>query len=293
MNITGGILPLAKTTKKRVRIIPLGGMGEVGKNMIVYEYGNDIIIVDVGVGFPEEEMFGVDLVIPDITYLADKTAPHSRHLHHPRARGSYRLPALPAHGTRQPADLRHAADARPDQRQAARAAAAGKGDPHSDRAGRCDPGGRVHHRTVPRLPLDPRCRRLRHHDARRVDRPHGRLQIRPDAGGWPPDRFRQDRRIRQPRRPGARHGLRPCRDAGLHRLGAHHRRRVRPHLRADRRADHRRDLRLAHLAHPAGRGCRAALWAQSLPDWAQHGEQCRDGARHGLFARSAARASWM
>jgi ribonuclease J len=64
---------LAKTTKKRVRIIPLGGMGEVGKNMIVYEYGNDIIIVDVGVGFPEEEMFGVDLVIPDVTYLADKT----------------------------------------------------------------------------------------------------------------------------------------------------------------------------------------------------------------------------
>jgi ribonuclease J len=63
---------LAKTTKKRVRIIPLGGMGEVGKNMIVYEYGNDIIIVDVGVGFPEEEMFGVDLVIPDVTYLADK-----------------------------------------------------------------------------------------------------------------------------------------------------------------------------------------------------------------------------
>ena len=51
---------MAKTTKKRVRIIPLGGMGEVGKNMIVYEYGNDIIIVDVGVGFPEDLVAGVE-----------------------------------------------------------------------------------------------------------------------------------------------------------------------------------------------------------------------------------------
>ncbi|GCF06861.1 ribonuclease J [Dictyobacter arantiisoli] len=59
-------------TKEKVRLIPLGGLGEVGKNMLVVEYGEDIIIVDAGVMFPDEEMFGVDLVIPDTNYLMDK-----------------------------------------------------------------------------------------------------------------------------------------------------------------------------------------------------------------------------
>lgn len=67
---------MAKRTKKekklnteKVRIIPLGGLGEIGKNMTVVEYGNDIIIVDCGLGFPDEDMPGIDLVIPDTTYL--------------------------------------------------------------------------------------------------------------------------------------------------------------------------------------------------------------------------------
>ena len=53
----------------KLRIIPLGGLGEIGKNMTVYEFGGDIIIVDCGMGFPDESMYGVDVVLPDISYL--------------------------------------------------------------------------------------------------------------------------------------------------------------------------------------------------------------------------------
>lgn len=54
---------------EKLKIIPIGGVGDVTKNLYVYEYGNDIIVVDCGIGFPQEEMLGVDFVIPDITYL--------------------------------------------------------------------------------------------------------------------------------------------------------------------------------------------------------------------------------
>ena len=54
---------------EKLRIIPLGGLDEIGKNITVFEYGKDMIVVDCGVGFPEEDMYGVDLVIPDFSYL--------------------------------------------------------------------------------------------------------------------------------------------------------------------------------------------------------------------------------
>ena len=55
--------------KSNLKIIPLGGLLEIGKNITVIEYEDDIILVDCGLGFPEDDMLGVDLVIPDITYL--------------------------------------------------------------------------------------------------------------------------------------------------------------------------------------------------------------------------------
>src|SRR3974377_9535 len=55
----------------KLRVIPLGGLGEFGMNMMVFEYGEDLVVVDCGVIFPDAELLGVDIVIPDITYLRE------------------------------------------------------------------------------------------------------------------------------------------------------------------------------------------------------------------------------
>ena len=60
---------MAQTKKNKLKIVPLGGLGEIGKNITVIEYNKDIIVIDCGMAFPEDEMLGIDIVIPDVTYL--------------------------------------------------------------------------------------------------------------------------------------------------------------------------------------------------------------------------------
>ncbi len=154
-----------------LRIIPLGGVGEIGKNMYVFEYGDDIVVIDCGLMFPDEEMFGIDLVIPDVTYLKERrqnvrafliTHAHEDHV----GALPYVLPEFPgvpvyastlARGLLGQQDQGAQAPQQPADRARAR------------RRGRCRP---VPRHPVPCRSFDPRCDGHRAQDAGRDDRPH-------------------------------------------------------------------------------------------------------------------------
>ena len=78
--VDAAVLPVApekkekKEPRHKLRVVFLGGLHEIGKNMCAIEYGNDIVVIDAGIAFPDEEMPGVDLVIPDVTYLTENAS---------------------------------------------------------------------------------------------------------------------------------------------------------------------------------------------------------------------------
>ena len=77
-------------SEERVKIIPLGGLGEIGKNITAIECDDEIVVIDCGVAFPDEEMYGVDLIIPDITYLKNNVEKIKGIFFDTWTRGSYR-----------------------------------------------------------------------------------------------------------------------------------------------------------------------------------------------------------
>ena len=102
----------------QLTLVPLGGLGEIGRNMLALSCGDDIVVIDTGLMFPEQEMLGVDLVIPDIAWLLERagnirgivlTHGHEDHI----GALALRPPAHPRAG------VRHGADARFPAQQAA------------------------------------------------------------------------------------------------------------------------------------------------------------------------------
>ena len=114
-----------------VRIIPLGGLGEIGKNMTVLETGDGALVIDAGLAFPRDEHLGVDLVLPDFSYLAERPG-GSRASSYACARGPCGRASVPPPRGRRAAHLRHEAHARPG-RVEARGAQAHR--PHRARRG--------------------------------------------------------------------------------------------------------------------------------------------------------------
>ena len=187
-----------------VRIVPLGGCGEIGRNMTVIETNDDLVVVDCGLMFPDDEMYGVDIVINDFTYVRERARQAARAAGDARPRRPHRrhsrtsLSEFPERP-----DRRHAADDRADQGEVARAAL---GEASFTQV---QPGSRValrrdRSRVHPRQSLGRGRLRARVAHAGRHDLSYRRLQIRSDA-----DR-RQARRLRARSRGSATRACSAC-----------------------------------------------------------------------------------
>ena len=234
-----------------LRIIPLGGLGEVGKNMTVYELGDEIVVVDAGLAFPRDEHLGRRS--PAAGHRLPRGPLRPCGDPHARPRGSRRRPAVPPARGRRRIGHRDAADARAREVEARRARARAEGGARRRLAGRRAARARpVPRRARPRRALDPRLGRARHRDTGGARRAHGRLEARPHARRRAEDRRRQARRDRQPRRRSPPRRLDERRASGQHGLGAPRRRGVPLDLPAAQREDPRRLVRVEHPSHAAG-----------------------------------------
>ncbi len=235
-----------------LRIIPLGGVGEVGKNITLIEAAGRILVVDCGLAFPEPEMLGIDLVIPDITYLEanrDRVIAIALTHGHEDHTGALpfvlpKLPGVPVYAGRLTSGL-----------------VRGKLKEHRllDQtplepleAGVEMPDRPVQHPAVPREPFDPGRDGLRHPYRGGDGGAHRRLQVRPHAAGRGARRPGADRRDRESWRGLPAQRLHPFRKGGLHAVGGHGGGVAAPAGGGGSGARDRGDLRQQHRARAAG-----------------------------------------
>ncbi len=203
-----------------VRIIPLGGLGEIGKNMTAIEHRGKIVVVDCGVEFPRDEMLGIDLVLPDVSWLLERRADvlgfvitHGHEDHIGALPFVLRQLNVPVYASRFTLALikskldEHGLLRTADVNEVSATSRFGLGPLHGLLRGR-EP-------QRPRRPVGrPR------HESRRRDR-HRRLQVRPHAHRRTHHRRQHVRAPRADGRAGAARRLHQRRDARLHALGGH------------------------------------------------------------------------
>ena len=183
----------------KLRIIPLGGLGEVGKNMTAYEFDHQILIVDAGIMFPENDMLGIDYIIPDYNYLRDKanqilgiviTHGHEDHIGAiPHVLNDFPVPVYATPLTRGLIEVKLARQQRLEQRLASHRG-----------SGKIHPAWTVQGGVLSHLAFHSRCGWTWHYHACRPRGSHERFQIRSHARGWLADRLRKTDGVRRARR---------------------------------------------------------------------------------------------